>query len=103
MEPTNQNLLFTIEDVCAYYEQFRPAQMENFARFVISKGYGAITPYGRRQSGSGKMERETWQACGRRLFGERFIPVMERALETHRATLTVPAPAILATIPDPEF
>jgi len=100
-EPTGQKLLFTVADVVEYYEQFRPAQMEHFARFVITKGYGAVTPNGRKDA-NGRKEPETWQACGRRLYGERFIAVMERVLAEHRAAIEAqPQPA--AAIADPEF
>lgn len=98
-ETTGQKLLFTLADVVEYYEQFRPAQMEHFARFVLSKGFGATTPHGRRNA-NGQKEPETWQACGRRLFGDRFIPVMERVLAEHRAAMAAQPPA---AIPDPEF
>jgi hypothetical protein len=101
MEPSGGKLLFTLADVCDYYEQFRPAQMENFARFVISKGYGATTPQGTRNDRGQKIP-ETWQSCGRRLFGERFIPVMERVLVEHRAALAAKSTAV-QPIADPEF
>jgi hypothetical protein len=98
-ETSDKKPLFTIADIVEYYEEFRPAQMEHFARFVISKGYGATTPHGRRGP-DGRKQSETWQACGRRLFGERFIPVMERMLAEHKEGMAAKPPAV---IPDPEF
>lgn len=101
MESTIPKLLFTLADVCDHYEQFRPSQMEHFARFVLSKGYGAMTPHGRRNPATGKKERETWQACGRRLYGERFVSVMDRMIAEHKTA--VAAPDASQAIPDPEF
>lgn len=95
-------LLRTIDDIVAYYEPFRQTQMENFARFVISKGYGATTPNGHRKA-NGEKKPETWQACGRRLFGDRFVPVMERMLAEHQAAMLANPPAVTAEIADPEF
>lgn len=106
MEPSGGKPLFTLADVCDYYEQFRPAQIEHFARFVIAKGYGATTPHGRRNAMNGKKEPETWQACGRRLYGERFGPAMERALAEHQAAAVAAKSAPIAPMPplaDPEF
>lgn len=93
-----------LDQICAYYEQFRPGQMESFAQFVIEKGHGARSP--RKDSKTGDFE--TWQGAGRRLFGERFIPIMERAIEAHRAKLAKPQaiaapPPKPAVIPEPDF
>lgn len=111
-------ILHGLNEVLDYLEQFKPARMEHFARFVLSKGYGAKTPKG-----------ETWQTCGRRLFGAQFIPVMDRVLNEHRlaaagtheksrppsAEIDTPEPVAVkqtdntaspsesADIPDPEF
>lgn len=78
------------DEILAYYEQFRPAQRESFARFVFSKGYGAKVP-GRD---------ETWQACGRRLFGDDFIATMERIVNEHRTTPSGSPPPVVI---EPEF
>lgn len=103
-----------LEQIDAYYEaNFRQQQMESFAQFVLEKGHGALSP-SPIKTDDGHMVRETWQACGRRLFGKRFIAVMERAVNEYRAThgaLSPPAEAPLETppahvleeIPEPEF
>ena len=88
------------DEILAYYEQFRPQQMESFAQFVLSKGYGATTPNGKRNSAGIKVS-ESWQECGKRLFGERFVPVMARAIRDHNARHE--APRQTEPIPDPEF
>lgn len=78
------------DEILAYYEQFRPAQMESFARYAFSKGYGA------KVHGTD----ETWQACGRRLFGDRFIAAMERVVNEHRAASSGASPVEAI---EPEF
>lgn len=107
-----------LTQIDAYYEaNFRAGQMESFARFVLEKGYGACTPHGRKNA-HGVIVRETWQACGRRLFGERFADVMDRALTEYRAAhrgkppeplqpapvlLGEPPAHVLEEIPEPQF
>ena len=93
----------------AYYDaNFRARQMETFAQMVLEKGHGAYTPNGVKRS-DGTVVRETWQACGRRLFGDRFIPVMERAIARYIAAHGAPRapyapPAyVLEEVPEPEF
>jgi hypothetical protein len=91
-----------------YEEHFRQGHMETFAQFVLEKGHGAMAPP---RYKDGQMIRETWQACGRRLFGERFVPVMERAINEYRASHAAPPPEplpeppahFLENIPDPDF
>lgn len=104
MEPIGGKPLFTLADICDHYEQFRPAQMESFARFVLSKGYGATTPQGRRNDRGQKVP-ETWQACGRRLFGDRFGLVMERILIEHQTAGEVKPAPVASALPlaDPDF
>lgn len=87
------------EQVLAYYKQFRPQQMETFAQFVLSKGFGATTPQGKRNSAGVKVA-ESWQECGRRLFGDGFVAVMARAVRDHNAAANAPQ---REPIPDPEF
>lgn len=103
-----------LEQIHAYYEaHFRPGQMKSFAQFVLEKGHGAMAPVMRVD---GKEVRETWQARGRRLFGQRFVAVMEQAINEYRAAHAAearPAPAtapleeppahILEEIPEPDF
>lgn len=89
--------LYTVADVVRYYEPFRQTSVLNFARFVISKGFGAMVP---RKSGG---KEETWQACGRRLYGEAFIPAMEQALEEYRVSVANNPPPATGPIPDPDF
>ena len=105
-----------LDQIHAYYEKhFRQGQMETFAQFVLEKGHGALAqnPV---KADDGRMIRETWQACGRRLFGPRFIEVMERAINDYRATHSVstfqpfkpppdpsPPPHVLEEIPEPDF
>jgi hypothetical protein len=89
------------DQIMAYYEQFRLGQMESFAEFVLSKGHGAVTPHGIKGS-NGRQVPETWQACGRRLFGERFVGVMERAVDAYRAAHAGHRTAPVE-IPDPDF
>lgn len=92
--------LLTVADVIRYYEPFRRTQVLNFARYVIAKGYRATVP---RKPGQPE---ETWQACGRRLFGDAFIPAMEQALEEYRASVANDPPDSepqQGPIPDPEF
>ena len=59
--------------------------LDGFCDFVIKQGFGAVTPnkpYGARGP-------ETWQACGRRLWGEtHFKEAMARAIERSRAART---------------
>jgi len=102
------------EQIHAYYEaHFRTGPhmrpMETFAQFVLEKGYGAMAPPMRVD---GQEIRETWQARGRRLFGQRFIAVMEKAVTDYCAAhgVSPPPPAaleppahVLEEIPDPDF
>lgn len=106
------------EQIYAYYEaHFRTgphmAPIETFAQFVLEKGHGAMAPQMRID---GKLIIETWQARGRRLFGQRFVAVMEQAINEYRAAHAAearPAPAtapleeppahILEEIPEPDF
>jgi hypothetical protein len=97
--------------VTAYYEMnFRARQMETFADFVISKGFGAWSPHLVRNV-QGFRVKETWQSCGRRLFGERFAVVLERKIAEYRASHGAPSatptpepPAhISEEIPEPDF
>ena len=56
------------------YAPYRERMLECFARFVIDEGYGAMTPRG-----------ETWQACGRRMFGEdRFNAALRAEIARRR-------------------
>lgn len=101
------------EQINAYYEaHFRKGQMETFAQFVLEKGHGAMAPMMRVD---GEDIHETWQARGRRLFGQRFIAVMEKAINEYRAAhaetapppttapLETPPAHVLEEIPEPEF
>jgi hypothetical protein len=99
------------KQIDAYYEaNFRARQMETFADFVLEKGYGAYSPNPVRNK-HGERVRETWQQCGRRLFGERFVAVMERKVTEYRAQHATgassaapePPPHILEEIPEPDF
>lgn len=99
-----------------YYEaNFRDKFMWGFANFVYEKGYGACTPHGRRHPQGGTVP-ETWQECGRRLYGDRFKAVMARVIEERQAgrpaptaprkepvILADPPPISLEEIPDPDF
>lgn len=100
-----------LEQINAYYEaHFRQRQMETFAQFVLEKGHGAMAPAMRVE---GKEVQETWQARGRRLFGPRFVAVMERAVNEYCAAhgpaptptipLETPPAHVLEEIPDPDF
>lgn len=100
-----------LEQINAYYEaHFRQRQMETFAQFVLQKGHGALSPRHVKKD-DGTLVRETWQACGRRLFGQRFVAVMEKAVKDYCAAhagsppATAPDPPahVLEEIPDPEF
>lgn len=99
------------DQINAYYEtHFRQRQMETFAQFVLEKGHEARTPNGAKNSYGEKVP-ETWQQCGRRLFGDRFVPIMEQAIAAYRAkhgappVQAVPEPPayITAEIPEPDF
>jgi hypothetical protein len=106
------------EQIHAYYEaHFRTgphmSPIETFAQFALEKGYGAYAPRLVKNE-RGEMVRETWQACGRRLFGERFVGVMERVVTEYRAQhgatpprasapLPEPPAHVLEPVPEPEF
>lgn len=68
-----------------YAEIKRELFIDGFADYVVKQGFGAVTPvkpYGMRQP-------ETWQACGRRLWGKKhFDEAMRRAIERSRAAKT---------------
>lgn len=114
--PTGPEHPRPLEQIYAYYEaHFRTGPhmrpMETFAQFVLEKGHGAMAPVMRFD---GKKIHETWQARGRRLFGQRFVAVMERAVNEYRAThgvlpppaeapLETPPAHVLEEIPEPEF
>lgn len=60
-------------------EQFLPA----FAEYVFKQGYGAVSP----NKYNGKPE--SWQDCGRRLWGKRhFNEALEKVIERSRAGRT---------------
>lgn len=97
--------------ITAYYEaNFRERQMDSFADFVISKGFGACSPHPVRNK-HGDRIRETWQSCGRRLFGDRFVTVMERKVAEFKAQAGAPVPQstpepppyVSEEIPEPDF
>ena len=98
-----------IEQIVAYYDaNFRQGQMETLAQFVLEKGHGAMAPVIRID---GQEVHETWQARGRRWYGQAFVAVMEKAVNEYRAvhgvapadSSPVAPPHILEEIPDPEF
>lgn len=68
-----------------YAEIKRELFIDGFADYVVKQRFGALTPvkpYGMRQP-------ETWQACGRRLWGKtHFNEAMKRAIERSRAAKT---------------
>jgi hypothetical protein len=59
--------------------------LDGFADFVVKQGFGAVTPikpYGSRRP-------ESWQECGRRLWGEKhFNEALKRAIERRRGGKT---------------
>lgn len=90
-----------LEQINAYYEaNFRVGQMKTFAQFVIEKGCGALSPR-QVKNARGELVNETWQACGRRLFGDRFIAVMQRALAEYLAVHGSPPPQAQESLPEP--
>lgn len=98
-----------LDQIDAYYEaNFRQRQMETLAQFILEKGHGAMAPMIRVD---GVEIRETWQARGRRWYGQRFVAVMEKAVNEYRAahgaapagTAPVPPAHVLEEIPDPDF
>lgn len=69
-------------EVDRIYAIYRKYQMECFARFVIDEGYGATAPA---NVGSAAHPRyETWQECGRRMFGDPFVTVLQDELRKRR-------------------
>lgn len=59
--------------------------LDGFADFVVRQGFGAVTPI----KPYGAKKPESWQECGRRLWGEKhFNDAMHRAIERSRAART---------------
>lgn len=57
--------------------------LEGFAEYVYKQGYGAVSP----SRNNGKPE--SWQDCGRRLWGkETFNQAFEKVIENKRAEKT---------------
>lgn len=66
-----------------YAKNKRALFMDGFADYVVRKGFGAVTP----NKINGKPE--SWQMCGRRLWGERpFNDAMARAIARSRGGKT---------------
>jgi len=64
----------------AAWDENKQFMAECFARFVISQGYGARAPRNIGTDGSTKYE--TWNECGRRLFGQRFNSILRGELKS---------------------
>lgn len=66
-----------------YAEIKRELFLEGFAEYVYKQGYGAVSP--NKQNG----KPESWQDCGRRLWGkETFNQAFEKVIESKRAVKT---------------
>lgn len=68
-----------LTETVRYLDTYKQHMMECFARFVINEGPGARTPV---KYKNGEAVSESWQECGRRLFGsEEFHKTMKAELQ----------------------
>lgn len=75
-----------LDQVLDEYAQLkREMFLPGFADYVLKQGYGAVSP--NKIKATGKFE--TWQACGRRIWGEtHFNKAMREAIARSRGAKT---------------